>query len=197
MLGDIGLGEVLLIAVLALLVFGPDRLPKVAADAARTLRQIREMASAARRELSDAAGLKDDELAGAVRDLRDLDPRRALLGTDPARPAASSSVAGAGPASATGPAGGAGPTGPTDTSPTNRSPTVGLAGGAAEAAHALSDAGSSRGGGPTSSGNGDSPVAGGAGISVSDATPPAGPSRRSAPQARPVVEPVTADPDWT
>ena len=78
---DIGLGEVIVIAILALLVFGPDRLPKVAADAARALRNVREMATAARRELSDAAGLKDDEeLARTVRDLRDLDPRRALKG---------------------------------------------------------------------------------------------------------------------
>jgi sec-independent protein translocase protein TatB len=78
---DIGLGEVVVIVILALLVFGPDRLPKVAADAARTLRQIRQMAVAARKDLSDAAGLKDDpELAQTLRDARDLDPRRALRG---------------------------------------------------------------------------------------------------------------------
>jgi sec-independent protein translocase protein TatB len=75
---DIGLGELIVIAVLALLVFG-DRLPKVAADAARTLRQVRQMASAARKDLADAAGLdKDPELASAVRDLRAMDPRRVL-----------------------------------------------------------------------------------------------------------------------
>lgn len=76
---DIGLGELLLMAVLALLVFGPERLPKVAADAARTLRQVRRMATEARRDLADAAGIEGDpELSAAVRELRDLDPRRVL-----------------------------------------------------------------------------------------------------------------------
>lgn len=84
---DIGLGEVIIIAILALLVFGPDRLPKVASDAAKTLRQVRQMATAARKDLADAAGLQeDDELVQAVRDIQELDPRRALrgLGDDPA-----------------------------------------------------------------------------------------------------------------
>ncbi len=85
---DIGLGEVALIAVLALLVFGPDRLPKVAADAARALRQVREMASAARRDLVDAAGVEqDEELTGMLSDLRELNPRRVLDPLPPQRPA--------------------------------------------------------------------------------------------------------------
>ena len=78
---DIGLGEIIVIVVLALLVFGPDRLPKVAADAARMLRQVRIMAASARKDLVDAAGLEDDgEMAQTVRDIRDLDPRRAMQG---------------------------------------------------------------------------------------------------------------------
>ena len=85
---DIGLGEIIVIVVVALLVFGPDRLPKVAADAARMLRQVRVMAASARKDLVDAAGLEDDgEMAQTVRDLRDLDPRRAMQGVlseDPA-----------------------------------------------------------------------------------------------------------------
>ncbi len=89
---DIGFGEIIMIVVVALLVFGPDRLPKVAADAARTLRQVRQMAASARKDLVDAAGLEDDaELSQAVRDLRDLDPRRAMdgvLADDPATPPA-------------------------------------------------------------------------------------------------------------
>lgn len=76
---DIGLGEILLIAVLALLVFGPDRLPRVAADAARVVRQVRQLSVQARRNLVDAAGIVDEdgELRDAVREIRDLDPRRA------------------------------------------------------------------------------------------------------------------------
>ena len=93
---DIGLGEIIVIVVIALLVFGPDRLPKVAADAARMLRQVRQMAASARKDLVDAAGLEDDaEMAQAVRDLRDLDPRRAMQGVlsdDPARRSAPASA---------------------------------------------------------------------------------------------------------
>ncbi len=78
---DIGLGEVAVIAVVALLVFGPDRLPKAAADAARTLRHLRQVASSARQELVAAAGLDEGgELSEAVGQLRELDPRR---GSDP------------------------------------------------------------------------------------------------------------------
>ena len=88
---DIGLGEILVIVVLALLVFGPDRLPRMAADAARMLRQLRLMAASARRDLVDAAGLEDDaQVAQTVRDLRELDPRRAMqamLSEEPPPPA--------------------------------------------------------------------------------------------------------------
>ena len=80
-----------MIVVLALLVFGPDRLPRMAADAARMLRQLRLMAASARRDLVDAAGLEDDaQMAQTVRDLRELDPRRAMqamLSEDPPPPA--------------------------------------------------------------------------------------------------------------
>lgn len=103
------MGELIVMALLALLVFGPDRLPKVASDAARTLRQVRQMATVARRDLADAAGLeKDPELAQTMRDLRDLDPRRVLTPLDEPGPAASRSTRpGAAPASAS-PAAGSG-----------------------------------------------------------------------------------------
>jgi len=125
---DIGLGEIIVIVVVALLVFGPDRLPKVAADAARMLRQVRVMAASARKDLVDAAGLEDDaEMSQTLRDLRDLDPRRAMQGalsddpppTGPASverpgPGAQGSKAGSAPgvppAAAAGPTSGAGPT---------------------------------------------------------------------------------------
>jgi len=126
---DIGLGEIIVIVVIALLVFGPDRLPKVAADAARMLRQVRVMAASARKDLVDAAGLKDDgEMAQTVRDLRDLDPRRAMQGVltddpDPRGPASGERPrpgAKAGTKDGVTPAGsasGPGPTGPGPTSP--------------------------------------------------------------------------------
>ncbi|MGB8021184.1 MAG: twin-arginine translocase TatA/TatE family subunit [Candidatus Nanopelagicales bacterium] len=91
---DIGLGELLLIAVLALLVFGPDRLPKVASDAARMLRQVRQLSAQARSSLVDAAGIADEDgdLRAVVREVRDLDPRRAVRALDEQDAAATRAV---------------------------------------------------------------------------------------------------------
>lgn len=73
---DIGLGEILIIAVIGLLVFGPERLPKAAADGARWLRQIRGMASGARQDLADSAGVDLSDAVDTVKELRDLHPKR-------------------------------------------------------------------------------------------------------------------------
>jgi sec-independent protein translocase protein TatB len=127
---DIGFGEIVVIVVIALLVFGPDRLPKVAADAARLLRQVRVMAASARKDLVDAAGLEDDgEMAQTVRDLRDLDPRRAMQGVLSDDPAPS------------GPAGRPGP-GPRGSSTAGPAPAASPAGGTAAASGAGSTPGS-------------------------------------------------------
>lgn len=73
---DIGIGEILIIGVVALLIFGPERLPRAAADAARWIRQLKEMASGARKDLADSAGLDLSDAAETVRSLQDLHPRR-------------------------------------------------------------------------------------------------------------------------
>jgi sec-independent protein translocase protein TatB len=67
---DIGTGELLALAVLALLVLGPEKLPQYAAEAARFIRQVRKMANEARTEVTRELG---PELEGL--DLRDLNPR--------------------------------------------------------------------------------------------------------------------------
>lgn len=77
---DIGIGEVLALAVIGLIVFGPERLPKAAADAAKWARQIRQMASSARKEIVDSAGIDLNETMGDLKDLRDLHPRRLASG---------------------------------------------------------------------------------------------------------------------
>lgn len=73
---DIGLGEIIIIAVIGLLVFGPERLPKAAADGAKWLRQIRSMASGARQDLADSAGVDLSDAVDTVKELRDLHPKR-------------------------------------------------------------------------------------------------------------------------
>ncbi len=74
MIFDMGIGELLVIAFVGLIIFGPDRLPKVAAQAAQILRQLRQQADDAKSTIMEAADLDDSTL----RDLRSLDPRRAL-----------------------------------------------------------------------------------------------------------------------
>jgi Tat protein translocase TatB subunit len=69
---DIGAGEVLVLLLAALFVFGPDRLPQIARQAGRWVNDLRRMVANARRDLTDGLGLDDGELSS----LRDLDPRR-------------------------------------------------------------------------------------------------------------------------
>ncbi len=73
---NIGIGEILLIAVVGLLIFGPDRLPDAVGRAAVGIRQLRSMASRAGRELRDASGIDNETTGSLVADLKDLHPRR-------------------------------------------------------------------------------------------------------------------------
>jgi sec-independent protein translocase protein TatB len=61
---DVGFGEMLVLVVLALVIFG-DKLPQVAGQAGRTLRQLRQMANSARADLREGLGpeFKDFDLA--------------------------------------------------------------------------------------------------------------------------------------
>jgi sec-independent protein translocase protein TatB len=73
---DIGLGELLALAVVGLLVFGPDRLPKAAADAGRWVRQLKQMAANAKQDLADSAGVDLTDTLDTVKSLGDLHPRK-------------------------------------------------------------------------------------------------------------------------
>ncbi|TDC50459.1 hypothetical protein E1212_14820 [Jiangella ureilytica] len=53
---DIGIGEVFVLLVVALLVFGPDRLPEMAKQAAGFVRDLRTMVANARKDLSGSVG---------------------------------------------------------------------------------------------------------------------------------------------
>lgn len=76
MLFDIGFGEFFIIAVVGLIVVGPERLPTYAAQAARFMSQLRGQVQDARSAIVDAAAIDTDTL----RDIKDLDPRRLLNG---------------------------------------------------------------------------------------------------------------------
>ncbi len=79
---DVGLGEMVLIALIGLVVFGPDRLPTAITQASTWLRQLRETAAATRQELTDSLGssVDDSALTDAMRDLRELHPRNLVSG---------------------------------------------------------------------------------------------------------------------
>jgi len=134
---DVGLPELLVIALVGLLIFGPDRLPNAITQASAWLRQLREMAAQTRQEISDSMGpaIDDSALTDAMKDLRDLHPKRLVSGllddpdvaTNGSRTANGSSATpgatknasshGGSPNSTTG--------SPTTPSPTTGSPTTG------------------------------------------------------------------------
>ena len=69
----IGFAEFMVIGVVALLVFGPDRLPDFARQAGRMVRQVRTMARQARDDIRTELGPEYSDF-----ELTDLDPRRAI-----------------------------------------------------------------------------------------------------------------------
>ena len=69
MFDSIGWGEIVVLALAALFIFGPDRLPGLAKEAASALAHVR-------RALRDARGQVSDTLGDDFTDLRDLDLRR-------------------------------------------------------------------------------------------------------------------------
>jgi sec-independent protein translocase protein TatB len=66
----LGWAEIGALIVIALLVFGPDRLPQAAAQAGRTLRNLRRMANSAREDLRSGLGPEFSNF-----DPADLNPR--------------------------------------------------------------------------------------------------------------------------
>lgn len=66
----VGLPEFAVLAFVAVLVFGPDKLPELARQAGQVVRRVRSLANAARDELRDELGPEYADL-----ELRDLDPR--------------------------------------------------------------------------------------------------------------------------
>lgn len=66
MLGSVGFGELLLIGIVALIVFGPHRLPEIARKAGQLMAQARR----ATREFTDALDAEYDGVSSPLRDLQ-------------------------------------------------------------------------------------------------------------------------------
>ncbi len=69
MFDSIGWGEIIVLALAALFIFGPERLPTLAKDAADGLKRVRGALTGVRAQVDESLG---DELSG----LRDLDLRK-------------------------------------------------------------------------------------------------------------------------
>jgi sec-independent protein translocase protein TatB len=63
------------LAVVAVIVFGPDRLPKLANDAGRWVRHVRQLVNAAKRDFGKGLGPEFADLNVADLNVADLNPR--------------------------------------------------------------------------------------------------------------------------
>jgi sec-independent protein translocase protein TatB len=68
---DLSIGKLLILAVIALIVFGPNELPKMASQAGRALRDLRRIAEGAKNDLREGLGPEFADL-----ELDDLNPKR-------------------------------------------------------------------------------------------------------------------------
>jgi sec-independent protein translocase protein TatB len=73
---SIGWGEILVVALAALFIFGPERLPTLARDAATGLKKVRETMTGLREQVHDSLGEDFDHLRDV--DLRRYHPRTFL-----------------------------------------------------------------------------------------------------------------------
>jgi sec-independent protein translocase protein TatB len=67
---DLSIGKILVLAVIALLVFGPHELPKMASKAGKGLRELRRIAEGAKADLREGLGPEFADF-----EIEDLNPR--------------------------------------------------------------------------------------------------------------------------
>ncbi|MCZ2859255.1 twin-arginine translocase TatA/TatE family subunit [Blastococcus sp. VKM Ac-2987] len=101
MFNSIGWGELVVLGLAALFIFGPERLPDLARDAAGGLERVRGAVAGVRGQLHDTLGEDFDHLRDV--DLRRYHPkaliREHLLGEDDDRPVRRGSCPSPGPGS--------------------------------------------------------------------------------------------------
>ena len=87
---DINPGELVILLIVAIVVIGPERLPKYAAELGRLVREVRTFARNAREQVRSEMGEEFDDVDWQALDPRRYDPRRivrvALLDDDDTPP---------------------------------------------------------------------------------------------------------------
>ena len=68
---DLSIPKLLVLAVIALVIFGPHELPKIASQAGRALRDLRKIAEGAKNDLREGLGPEFADF-----DIEDLNPKR-------------------------------------------------------------------------------------------------------------------------
>ena len=68
---DLSISKLLILAVIALVIFGPNELPKMASQAGRALRDLRRVAESAKNDLREGLGPEFADF-----DIEDLNPKR-------------------------------------------------------------------------------------------------------------------------
>jgi len=68
---DLSISKLLILAVIALVVFGPNELPKIASQAGKALRDLRRIAEGAKNDLREGLGPEFADF-----DIEDLNPKR-------------------------------------------------------------------------------------------------------------------------
>jgi sec-independent protein translocase protein TatB len=68
---DLSIPKLLVLAVIALIIFGPNELPKIASQAGRALRDLRKIAEGAKNDLREGLGPEFSDF-----DIEDLNPKR-------------------------------------------------------------------------------------------------------------------------
>jgi len=67
---DLSIGKILVLGVIALVLFGPEQLPRMAAQVGRALRDLRRLADGARADLREGLGPEFSDF-----DIADLNPK--------------------------------------------------------------------------------------------------------------------------
>jgi sec-independent protein translocase protein TatB len=67
---DLSISKILILGVIALVIFGPDQLPKMAGQAGRALRDLRRIAESAKADLQEGLGPEFSDF-----DITDLHPK--------------------------------------------------------------------------------------------------------------------------